>query len=97
MNMIRRFFFLTIFYGLWVLAPYALAQTCSIPGQSGNATIAAQPNTFFPGIASPLLGATSITVGAGTGVSSPISAGDLLLIIQMQGADINAASTAPIL
>lgn len=73
-----------------VLAP---AQTCSIPGQAGTITLAAQPNTFFPGSASAAAGATSISVGAGTGLSSPIQAGDLLLIIQMQGADINSTDT----
>jgi len=74
-------------------APAAWAQTCSIPGNSGNASIAAQPNTFFPGTDSPAANATSITVGAAAGVSSPIQAGDLLLIIQMQGADIDATDT----
>ena len=29
------------------------AQSCSIPGNAGNATITAQPNTFFPGTGSP--------------------------------------------
>jgi mucin-19 len=37
--------------------------------------------------------ATSISVGAGTGVNRGIQAGDLLLIIQMQGADIDATDT----
>ena len=68
------------------------AQTCSIPGQAGAATITTQPNSFFPGSANAAAGATSITVGAGTGVNSPIQAGDLLLVIQMQGADINTSN-----
>ncbi len=74
-------------------APAAWSQTCSIPGNSGNASIATQPNTFFAGTGNPLAGATSITVSAGTGTNSPIQAGDLLLIIQMQGADIDATDT----
>lgn len=74
-------------------APAVLSQTCSIPGNSGNASIVTQPNTFFPGLLNPLAGATSLTVSAGAGINSGIQAGDLLLIIQMQGADINATDT----
>ena len=76
-----------------LVGPAAWAQTCSIPGNSGNASLNVQPNTFFPGTGSPAANATSITVGGASGVNSPIRAGDLLLIIQMQGADINATDT----
>ena len=72
-----------------VLACLSQAQTCSIPGQAGNGDLKAQPNTFFPATASASAGATVITVGAGTGISSGVQAGDLLLLIQMQGADLN--------
>ncbi len=71
----------------------AQAQSCSIPGQAGTDAIATQPNTFFPGTASPGAGNSSIAVGAGTGLSRDIQAGDLLLIIQMQGADFDASDT----
>lgn len=74
-----------------LLSEFALAQTCSIPGEAGaNTALNTQPNTFFPGSASATAGATSISVGVGTGVNRGISAGDLLLIIQMQGADFDA-------
>ncbi len=78
-----------------LLAPRAaLAQSCSIPGQAGaNNALAAQPNSFFAGTGNPGLGATSIAVGSGRGVNRAIEAGDLLLIIQMQGADINSSNT----
>jgi uncharacterized repeat protein (TIGR01451 family) len=50
-------------------------------------------NTYYPGSASVLPGATSMTVKAGTGgprgVPTPIVAGNLLLVIQMQDASIN--------
>ncbi len=79
---------------LALLAFGAAAQTCSIPGQAGsNTAINAQPNSFFPGSVGAAAGATSISVGAGTGVNRGIAAGDLLLIIQMQGADINATDS----
>ncbi len=77
-----------------LLSAAVAAQTCSIPGQAGTDTaIAAQPNTFFPGTAGVTAGATSLTVGAGTGVNRAIAPGDLLLIIQMQGADFDATNT----
>ena len=71
----------------------AHAQSCSIPGQVGTESIATQPNSFFPGTGSPGVNATFITVGPGIGVNRGIEAGDLLLIIQMQGADIDATDT----
>jgi uncharacterized repeat protein (TIGR01451 family) len=90
-QLIRMFLVLLLGIGGWV---NAFSQTCSIPGQAGTeAALLAQPNTFFSGSASPAAGATSITVGAGTGLARAVNAGDLLLIIQMQGADINATST----
>lgn len=77
---------------LTVVVGWAVAQTCSIPGLSGNATLTTQPNTFFPGTANAAAGATSITVGTATGVNSGILPGDLLLILQVQGSDINTSS-----
>jgi mucin-19 len=72
----------------------AAAQTCSIPGNAGPVTLTTYPNTYYPG-GTVALGATALTIGAGTttGVASAIAPGDLLLIIQMQGADINSSNT----
>ena len=86
---------LSVLASCWLIfaAPWVFAQTCSIPGNSGAASIATQPNTFFPGLLNPAINATSLTVSGGTGTNSPILAGDLLLIIQMQGADIDATDT----
>ena len=51
-------------------------------------------NTYYPGGASAAAGATSITVGTPTGYTTTgISIGSLLLVIQMQGASINATDT----
>ncbi len=54
-------------------------------------------NTYYPGSANVAAGATSITVGAATGgpggVPTPIVAGNLLLVIQMQDAGINDSNT----
>ena len=51
-------------------------------------------NTYYPGSASVAAGATSIVLGAANGASTPISTGDLLLIMQMQGASIDSSNTS---
>ena len=58
-----------------------------------------QPNTYYPGTTSAAAGATSITVGVGTlgsttVAATTISSGDLLLVMQMQGADITTTNDA---
>lgn len=70
---------------------------CATPGKDGSPTLSVNPNTYYPGTASAAAGAISITVGAGTRGSttvaaSTISAGDLLLVMQMQGAEINTSN-----
>lgn len=62
-------------------------------GVDGNVTLTTYPNTYFPGV-TPVLnpGATSIDIGAATGIT-PISPGDLLLIIQMQGSEIDSSNS----
>ncbi|MEO8133624.1 MAG: DUF6701 domain-containing protein [Betaproteobacteria bacterium] len=55
--------------------------------------VAAVINTYYPGSASVAAGAGSITLGPATGASTPISAGDMLLIMQMQGAAIDSSNT----
>lgn len=51
-------------------------------------------NTYYPGTASVTAGATSITLGAATGATTPITTGDMLLIMQMQDATIDSTNTA---
>ena len=50
-------------------------------------------NTYYPATATIAGGATAIPLGAATGNSTPISAGDLVLIMQMQDASIDATNT----
>ncbi|WP_226163276.1 Ig-like domain-containing protein [Hymenobacter terricola] len=53
-------------------------------------------NTYFPSATTAQtlsVGATSIVVGTPTGAAPGVTAGDLLLIIQMQGADIDVNNT----
>ena len=73
---------------------WLLAQTCSISAQGAAATIGTAPNTYFPGVTANLVaGSSQISLGAGTGLNAAINTGDLLLIIQMQGATINSSNT----
>lgn len=70
------------------------AQNCPTSGSHNQVS---NENTYFPGTSSSVSAhATSITVGAagsGTGFgNTPISIGDILLIIQMQGVKINVPS-----
>ncbi len=62
------------------------AQTCAA---NSTITLTAYPNTYYPGATASLAaGSTSIALGAATYGSTPISSGDLLLVIQMQGTQI---------
>jgi hypothetical protein len=78
---------LAIFLAL--VATPAAANWCGTPGRDGSPTISGVVNTYYPGTASVAAGATSIPVGASTGAATPIAAGDLLLVIQMQDATID--------
>lgn len=72
------------------------AAICALPGLDGNVIVqTTQVNTYYTGVGSNVsAGSTSITVGSITrGATDPIKAGDLLLLIQMQGADINTSNT----
>ena len=77
-------------------ATYGYGAGCSNPGQDGPATPSGIVNTYYPGSAPVAAGATSIPVGArdARGSATAIAAGDLLLVIQMQDADINSSNTS---
>lgn len=70
---------------------------CGVAGKDGPvATLSGIVNTYYPGTASVTAGAKSINLDQGLGASTPtpISPGDLLLVIQMQDASINSTDTA---
>jgi LPXTG-site transpeptidase (sortase) family protein len=73
----------------------AIAQGCVTPGNDGpNATLTGVVNTYYPATAGVAAGTNSISVGPRIAGASPaIAAGDLLLVIQMQDADINGTNT----
>lgn len=67
------------------------SQTCP---SSGTTTVSTNPNTYYPGTQATVnVGATSITLGAAASGTTGISTGDIVLIIQMQGAEIDATNT----
>ena len=73
-----------------------VAGVCATPGKDGPGTLTTTsptPDTYYAGTASLAQGATSIPVGSAVG-STPITAGDLLLVMQMQGAEINTTNTS---
>ncbi|MBL0047300.1 MAG: hypothetical protein IPP32_04285 [Bacteroidetes bacterium] len=81
-----------LFSTLLFLSTRTLAQICGLPGSDGPATPSASVNTYFPSAVpdSVAAGASSIALGATSGTS--ITAGDLVLIIQMQGVRINTSN-----
>jgi uncharacterized repeat protein (TIGR01451 family) len=80
----------------WLWTPIAQADQaniCATPGNDGPVPTGGQVNTFYPGTAASVgIGSTSLVVGTADG-SPPIKKGDLLMIIQMQGADIDSTNT----
>ncbi|MBW4599016.1 MAG: DUF11 domain-containing protein [Calothrix sp. FI2-JRJ7] len=78
-----------------VTAQTATPLLCAVPGKDGSSTLAGVINTYYAGAGTASAGAPSITLGAinPNGSQTPIAAGDLLLIIQMQGADINSTNS----
>lgn len=50
-------------------------------------------NTYYPGLGGATSGSSSISLGEATGAAIPISSGDLVLVIQVQRANINSSNT----
>lgn len=64
------------------------ANGCAVAGTDGAGTPSGVVNTYYPGLNNPSSGASSFTLGPARG-ATPIAVGDLVLIIQMQDANIN--------
>src|SRR3989475_5020698 len=73
---------------------YAAGRGCVTPGNDGpSAALTGVVNSYYPATASAAAGATAISVGARIPAASPaIAPGDLLLVIQMQDADISGTN-----
>jgi hypothetical protein len=79
-----------------VREPARAAALCATPGRDGSATITGIVNTYFTGTANAAAAATSITLGAHAAgdANTAIATGDLLLVIQMQGATLNTSNSS---
>jgi hypothetical protein len=66
------------------------AQSCPAGGTTTTNTFV---NTYYPGVTAALpAGSNSISLGAVTYGNTPVNSGDVLLVIQMQGAQLSAAN-----
>lgn len=88
-----RSYFFFLFLALSATSSPLSAQLCGTPGKDGVGNPTGVINTYFPGTASVAAGATSIPVGAATGIIAVVGSGDLLLVIQMQGVSINSTNS----
>ena len=69
------------------------SQVCfTLPDRVSHA-VSGQVNSYWPGTANAAAGATTLTLGTRRGAAVNIQNGDLLLVIQMQGAAINYDNT----
>jgi uncharacterized repeat protein (TIGR01451 family) len=78
------------------LVTFVQPLSCATPAHDGaGGTLSGNVNTYYapnaPVVLSP--GGKTVTLGTASGSATPISIGDLLLIIQMQGAAINFTNT----
>ena len=79
---------------LLVASTASASGACASPGGSGaGGTLGGVVNTYYPGSGTAAAGATSIAVGGPSGAATPIAAGDLLLVIEMQDADFDSTNT----
>ena len=89
----RRYWLQAIAITLSVLCHAAVAQVCASPGSNAATTsIASIVNSYYPGTgANVAVNSTAIALGAinASGSTTPIAPGDLLVVMQMQGAEIN--------
>jgi hypothetical protein len=84
-----------VFTFIWCIAILSVntlqAQICPPPITTTISSSAI--NTYYPGLQAMVsAGSTSVAIGTATYGNTPIRAGDLLLIIQMQGAQINSSN-----
>jgi uncharacterized repeat protein (TIGR01451 family) len=73
---------------------YSEFTSCATTTVTAGGNLTGVINTYYPGTATAAAGSTSITLGASTGSGTAISAGDLVLIMQMQDAAINSSNSS---
>src|SRR5262249_25640090 len=77
-------------------SPASAAVDCATPGRDGSGSLTGVVNGYWPGTATPAAGRTPLTRRAARGrpaSQTAIASGDLLLVIQMQDANIDSSNT----
>ena len=75
------------------MIPAASTNVCLPCGGFPGGPLSGIVNTYYPTTSSAAAGSTSINLGTSGGAATPISSGDLLLVIQMQGSVIDTTDT----
>lgn len=78
---------------LAALAGGARAQVCAAPGSAGTAAISGVVNTYWTPAEGTYTGSGSIALSGQRGASASLAEGDLVLVIQMQCANISVADS----
>lgn len=73
---------------------YSQFTSCATTTSTAGGNLTGVINTYYPGASTVSAGSTSIALGAATGSSTPIAAGDMLLIVQMQDAAIDSSNSS---
>ena len=73
----------------WLGCASAYGQTCAAPGKDAPGTPSGIVNTYYQGNGNLAAAATTLTLGAASGAAGTVTVGDMLLVIQMQGASID--------
>ncbi len=71
----------------------ATAQVCALPGSSGDATISGTVNTYWTPASGNFSGSGSISLSSQRGAAASLAEGDLVLVIQMQCANIDSSDS----
>ncbi len=71
----------------------ATAQVCALPGSSGDATISGTVNTYWTPGSGNFSGSGSISLSNQRGAVASLAEGDLVLVIQMQCANIDSSDS----
>ncbi len=74
---------------------FASPSPCANPGGDGDGgTLGGVVNAYWQGLNSPAAGSTTITLGARYGAAVTITPGDVLLVVQMQDATVDASNSS---
>ena len=95
---LTRALLVSIFCGLGMFAEPVLAQVCAIPGKDGSTF---SDNTYYPGVGTAGVGTANpnqVTLGTrrdgNNGNAKAVAVSDMVLVMQMQDASINATNTS---